>query len=176
MNESGCAPSQQIVPHKTPPAWSTFARGCEDTSSGTRGTCAKFGETCAPAAPAGFRQCVSHEDDLDCPSFTPYSEKHLFYGGADDSRDCSPCSCGAPTGSSCSASLSVYSDSACSTSILSNQIDSMGPHCFDLTAGSSLGSKSISTPTYTPGQCQAGGGDPTGSISAVMPSTFCCLP
>jgi hypothetical protein len=177
MTESGCAPSQQIVPHKTPPAWSTFARGCEDASGGTWGTCAEHGETCAPAAPAGFRQCVSHEGDRDCPSFTPYIEKHLFYGGADDSRDCSPCSCGAPTGSSCAASLSIYSDSACSTPLFSSlSIDSNAPACVDLPVGSALGSKSIGTPTYTPGQCQASGGAPTGSISPVQPSTFCCLP
>jgi hypothetical protein len=174
MTESGCTPQQQIVPHSGTITWSSFARACRGNGGG--GTCTEPGGMCVPPASKGFRRCVQVAGDLECPSYTPYTEKHTFYGGADDSRDCSPCSCGAPAGSSCSATLTIYTDGMCSAPILSKQIDSAGPHCDDLVAGSALGSKSISPPTYTAGQCQSSGGDPTGSISPVMPSTFCCLP
>ncbi len=31
-------------------------------------------------------------------------------------------------------------------------------------------------PIYTPGTCQASGGEPTGSVKPLDPFTFCCVP
>jgi hypothetical protein len=48
--------------------------------------------------------------------------------------------------------------------------------CADVPAGSALGSKSAGPTTYTPGACEASGGEPLGAAVPSQPVTFCCLP
>ena len=173
MHES-CAATVQVVPHDKPAVvWSTFARAC---TSGGNGSCAMLDETCAPTGPAGFRQCVLHEGDVDCPSFTPYSDKVVYYLGVDDTRGCSDCACSAPAGSTCSATLSIFSDHACGTVLDTASLNAATLLCHDVTPGSALGSKSMETATYVAGKCDATGGQPIGSATAAEPSTICCLP
>jgi hypothetical protein len=175
VTEGGCTPMQAPVQTNMPGLWNTFARDC---TSSAGGTCASTGETCAPTAPDGFEQCVFFlaEGDTDCPSasFSPYTEKHVFFGGANDMRQCSPCTCTSETGT-CSAMLSVYSDGACGSLLASDTITSTMPLCFGL-PDLALGSKSVGPVTYTPGTCQPSGGESMGSVVPLMPSTFCCLP
>src|SRR6185437_3705118 len=134
---------------------------------------------CVPVAPPGFATCIYQMGDNDCPdgAESPYTEKHVFYGGVDDTRACAACSCSPPSGSVCSAEVFVYADSACATvPSYAATITSTGAECHDLAPGAALGSKSSSAPTYTPGACQPSGGEPIGGVTAVVPSTFCCIP
>lgn len=173
VNESGCAPVTQPVPKGSPSTWATFARACTGTP---RGACASPAEMCSPVAPPGFRACVFTRGDLDCPSFSPYRDKHVFYEGLDDTRGCTPCTCGAPAGSTCSSLLSIYTDAACSALLDAITITSSTPQCHDLPPGSALGSKSAGPATYTPGACVPSGGEPVGAATPSQPVTFCCLP
>jgi hypothetical protein len=122
--------------------------------------------------------CIFHNGDVDCPSdpANVYTEKHVFYAGIDDTRGCAPCTCGAPAGSVCSASISIYQDNACTSPLDLATVTSAGPVCHDLPVGSALGSKSASAPTYTPGACLPAGGEPTGAATGDQPGTFCCIP
>jgi len=173
VKESGCAPVTQPVPENYPSNWATFARACEWAA---RGECATVGDLCSPVA-AGFRACVATPADVDCPANSPYTEKHVFYGGIDDTRGCTPCTCGAPAGSSCAGSISIFSDAACSALLLlDNAITSLAPSCHDLPTSPALGSKSAGPTTYTPGTCAPSGGEPLGTATPSGPVTFCCLP
>lgn len=174
LNESPCTPSQSTTP---PPAtWKTFVRGCRhlpyESCPDGPGLCNP-----APQPGSGFRICMFHNNDVDCPSFSPYSEKHVAYDDFMDTRACSPCTCGTPSGGKCSSAISIYADGACSTAPLVTPIvDSTGTTCLDLPAGTPLGSKSVAPASYSPGACQPGGGMPTGAATPTNPSTFCCLP
>src|SRR5262249_5711969 len=77
------------------------------------GACAT-GLFCVPPA-TGFHVCVAQQGDDDCPSST-YTEKHLAFAGVDDTRSCSVCTCGAPSGGKCTARISIYADDACASS------------------------------------------------------------
>jgi hypothetical protein len=173
VNDVGCASTQAPVT-KDPPTWGMSARVCRGAPFGA---CGNDGLVCSPSPAPGFHVCVYQMGIMDCtdPLLAPYTEKHVFYQKFHDTRDCSPCACGPPVGSACSTLIKTYSDSACSLEIDSAQIDSSGSLCHDVLAGSALGSKSASPPTYTPGTCQPSGG-PTGSAVQDQPQTFCCIP
>lgn len=157
---------------KLPYGWATVARTCRGATSGS---CGAPDEVCAPPAPAGFEQCLFQSGDADCP--VTYPVRHTFYSTFDDSRDCTPCACGAPVGSTCMTMLSTFTDGACSSPLSSNTIDATGPTCLDvMPSGQALGSKQASAPVYAPGVCQASGGQPVGNAVPAEPTTFCCLP
>ena len=173
--QESCAPVTPPIPKDHPSTWATFARACTWTP---RGDCPSLGDVCLPAAPVpdGFRVCVSHEGDVDCPSFGPYLDKHVFYEGVEDTRSCTPCACDPPVGSTCEALISVFEDGVCSSVVNVATATAAGPTCHDLPAGSALGSKSAGPATYTPGACAPSGGEPLGSAEPIGPVTFCCLP
>jgi hypothetical protein len=81
-------------------------------------------------------------------------------------------------GAECTASISVFSDAACSNALISGyEIHSNGATCraFDAPAAA-LGSKSIGPITYTPGTPPATvGGQSQGMAAPAGPVTFCCL-
>ncbi len=176
ISELGCTPMQGPVT-QDPPTWGLFARACE----GSAAVGCTNGNVCSPPMPsaAEFHTCVSQLGDNEC-SYTwdgPYTEKHLFYQGFQDNRSCSPCTCGSPAGASCTSEVTVYSDDHCmSPPVVSVLAGSEGPECLGVIPGSALGSKTASSPTYSPGACLPGGG-PAGSAEPVGPMmTFCCIP
>lgn len=174
LNERGCTPVLTPRGSTEDPGWHTFAFDC---TSSAGGTCPSTGETCTPTAPMGFRQCVTIEGDMDCPSasFNPYTEKHVFYTSATDTQACSACDCASAPGS-CSATLSLYANSTCSGAVLGAvTVTSDTPGCVTA-AGATVQSQSSGPATYTPGTCQPSGGVASGTVTPGEPSTFCCLP
>lgn len=174
VREDGCAPTQAPIT-TDPPSWGTFTRLCRGQPIGS---CADNGLVCSPSSAPGFRACVWRYGEFSCssPELAPYTEKHVFYDGYQDTRSCSACACDPPTGSTCSSKLSIYSDSGCATMpSYTLSIDSTGPLCDDLIPGAALGSKSATPPVYMPGVCQPTGG-PMGSAEPIGPSTLCCIP
>jgi len=138
--------------------------------------CANLGKICIPVAQPGFLVCIEHDGDVPCPTaFSPYADKHVFYATLQDTRGCSPCTCDAPMGSTCSAPVSVYTDGACAVLAYTAAVGSSGPACHALPSGSPLGSKAAGTATYAPGLCTPGGGVPMGAATPTEPSTYCCL-
>jgi hypothetical protein len=123
----------------------------------------------------GFSICVSLEGDdsvITCP--TQYPVRRVYYLAGEDDRGCSPCECSPPQGDSCSSLVSIYADDACSEPVGAVQAESSGPTCVSVPAGSPVGSKQASAPTYTPGMCQPSGGEMTGSVKPNHPYTICC--
>lgn len=176
LDETACGATQLPGPQDSPPTWSTYARSCRGIAPGS---CGNNAITCVPPNPAGFRVCVYRDGDRDCstPNLAPYTEKHVFFDGFHDLRTCSPCTCSPPAGGGCNGMVSLFSDDACSTSLVSDYlIDATKPACVDIVSGSALASKSATTPIYAPGACLPSGGEPMGSADPIGPSTLCCIP
>jgi hypothetical protein len=115
----------------------------------------------------------SNQDEVPCPP--RYPDRKIFFKGYDDTRDCSPCSCGPPVGSKCTSQISVYSNSTCS-GIPVLDVTHGDEGCYNMMDGVALGSKKASPPVYTPGTCEPSGGEPTGSAVETSPILVCCLP
>lgn len=176
VTETGCKPTQLPIPTDGPATWKTFARACRGFPLGT---CKHSGDVCVALPAPGFIMCVFQKGDNDCSDheLVPFTEKHVFYKGLQDTRSCTACTCGPAIGSVCAAEVSIYSDDACaSAAVVAVLADSNTPTCHDVMVGSGLGSKAASPPMYEPGACAPSGGEPMGSADPVNPATFCCIP
>jgi hypothetical protein len=173
LTEIACAPKTLPIPADV--TWQTAVYTC---SGQTYGRCADSGSVCVPRLPSHsteFTYCVSQQGDEGNPSCPmDYPKRYVFYVDAEDTRSCSACSCGPPQGSTCSSLITVYSDDLCSAPVASISATSADVMCVTTPAGSALGSKAATPPTYAPGSCQPGGGQVTGSIQPTAPHTFCC--
>jgi hypothetical protein len=132
---------------------------------------------CAPTDPA-FQSCIYQPADVvTCPP--SYPTRIAVAAGFNDQRACTPCGCDVTAGS-CTATLAVYGDTACSALLFARTIDSTMtamPPCEDVTPPGALGSKTLTGIKYTPGTCTPSGGEPTdGGVVATGVATFCCLP
>jgi hypothetical protein len=142
----------------------TRALVCSNTDGEEPGACANPGDTCALGKAAGFLYCILAGGDQACP--TPWPDKHLVFF---DFQECN-CSCGPPTGDTCTSTISVYSDSACMQPLGSAMVSSDQPDmCIDITPSSPLGSKSATPPIYQPVTCMP-------SETQSLPTTLCCQP
>jgi hypothetical protein len=174
---SACTPRRdQPVPIPDVQPWGTRAKAC---LGGAFTTCDAT-DLCMPAppepgqpSPDGFATCIYSPDDHPCPN--DYTEKHVFYEGLDDTRDCTPCGCGDATGASCTVMASIYSDDACRVPLASNPVSSTVAFCGVMPPGVGLGSKAAVITDVEPGTCAPSGGEPVGDVEPSEPSTVCCV-
>jgi hypothetical protein len=176
MFESECEPEQHDVPLAGSPTWGTFARAC--LGNGFTASCPDPSDYCAPTSeppPEGFSQCVHQGGDQTCPP--GYPNKYVFYNSATDLRECSACTCGDPKGGVCTTVVSLYEDAGCDdvAFISAATVNSMTSACLPIAATMTLKSKEAVPLGYTPGVCEARGGEPVGPVELLGPSTFCCL-
>ena len=143
---------------------STPAQICEGLNHVASGSCGDQSMICAYPKFDSFLTCIVKTGDVECPA--GWTEKHLVFGNA----NACGCICSTPSGDSCSATVTVYEDGACSNPLGSVMVSSEQPKaCVNVTAGSAFGSKSSTPPVYTAGTC-------TPSPTQTHPQTFCCLP
>lgn len=143
----------------------TAALGCSGMPSVAPGTCGDQAMVCAFPKADGFLTCITGTGDQTCPDGWP--TKHAVYL---NSQACG-CNCGPPVGDSCSATVTVYSDDACSQPLGSILVSSDQPKgCVDVTPGSAFKSKSSTPPVYKAGTCTPS------TFDEGEPLTFCCLP
>ena len=143
--------------------WSEGALVC----AGAAGLPACSGGVCAPvpASPLGAEHCVYKDgEEPGCP--LDYPNKTILYRGVNDTRSCSACNCGAPSGITCPTVISTFSNFDCSGA------------AYALAAGGCdngdyfAGAKFMNAPVG--GTCQSVGGQPSGSVSPALPLTICC--
>lgn len=135
-------------------------------------------QACLPKPTGSFEPgvCIAKLGDDDCPA--PFDLKFSFSDPADavDDRDCSACTCDAPTGSTCAASVGIYSDNTthtCNTLLTTVTAGS----CVNIAGNPAVYSKKLTvTQPPTGGSCAptAGGGQPIGSVTLGQPTTVCC--
>jgi hypothetical protein len=169
-----CTPSIATLADAGAPAFTESALACEN---GAPFPPACNGMVCAPRAAdaPGVLSCIFQPGINDCPA--PYAKQVVVAMGFEDRRGCAPCACGA-SGSSCAATLSIFSDDACtSKDPLALALTGAGPACADLPdAGAPLGSKRIDSLVLDAGACAPSGGEPTDSgVTLTDAATFCCL-
>lgn len=171
---ASCAPLD-TDPTPTPATWGQFARECRGAPPGA----CDNDQLCAPPPAPGFHRCVSLMGAYDCtaPLFAPYTQPYVFYAGLQDTRTCAPCGCDAPSGSSCAARISLFSDGACtSPAIDGGSVGTTAPLCVDLAAGATPSITLAMQPIEAHGACQPSGGDGGGAAIGLGPTTFCCMP
>jgi hypothetical protein len=124
-------------------------------------------------------QCTYREGVHEqCPDNYQYARHVLYPKKPIDDRGCSACECGAPMASACLGGLRLSMGSACGTDLVTLQVASTGPLCYNfLTPGKAIGSKAIVNREYVPGVCAVSGGESVGSAAADVANavTFCCM-
>jgi hypothetical protein len=156
-------------------SWKDKALACAPLDVG--GGCGS--EVCAPVpeAPFGAELCIHKLGDNACPAGFP--QKITYFTGAQDTRTCTDCLCGAPTGGTCSGTVVLGTNASCSVDVVTiPQVNTCGPLPEDPTpppppymesrsarfdAGIAFG-----------GSCGSTGGTPSGTVTGVSPITFCC--
>jgi hypothetical protein len=110
--------------------------------------------------------------DVPCPAGSSYGAKHVYYGGFDEGRSCSACTCATVGAGSCNGQLNLYSGGDCSGSTQNLQA-SFGACTSILAATRSV---ELNYLTLTEPACAPSGGVARGSATATNPTTICCAP
>ncbi len=166
-----CTPSGGVATAASP-TWGSQARACP---VGPSGTCSG-GRLCIPAPPASSAVCVMAQGAVTTCPVGYSSGPQIFYGGLDDTRGCTPCTC-AVSGVTCtiaSPAIGAFDSPACSGS---PAVPLSAPSaCTSL--GTSLFLELLATPAPSgTGSCStSGGGMPTGMATGANAMSFCCLP
>jgi hypothetical protein len=171
----GSCAGQGGTPTKPPVAWAILGKACGEAPFG--GGCGS-GNVCQPIAQPPFLNglCIYKGGENSCPP-GEFSESHIFYQDVTDTRDCSSCQCGAPAGSTCKASLSLFSEqfaNSCMNKVATFDAGS----CTNLSGNPGVfGRSAVITEPPSGGSCGVtGGGQPTGSLTPANATTFCCIP
>ncbi|MDP9152088.1 MAG: hypothetical protein M3O36_19360 [Myxococcota bacterium] len=153
------------------PSWRNTVRLCTSVGAAdSPGGCTAAGAQCV-ADPAPFGSvCVSHAGAVSpCPPGYAANPPMVVYSGSLDQRGCTGCSCGGPTGASCSGSVSLYAGPACGV-----PTSQSGPACSPYALNPKPGS-ARATYTLTAGSCSvASQPTPTGTVVPTGPTTVCC--
>lgn len=172
----GSCAAQGGTPDLPAAAWSLAGKACGDAPVGAG---CGMGKVCQPKAEAPFFTglCVFKGGDNSCPAGSPFSQNHLFYEDLTDTRACSTCTCGAPTGSTCDATITIYGDQAVNTCTTAVTTFPAGG-CGNISGNPYVnGRKATITQPPTGGGCApAGNSTPSGALTPSNATTFCCIP
>jgi hypothetical protein len=108
--------------------------------------------------------CIWQEGDVDC-NVPGFPVKSLLHTGFSDGRDCSDCSCGAPSGI-CSADVTYRSGDTCN---LGNVGSGQAGDCVDVEFA-----RGANVTFFDTFSCDASAVSPTGSVVGEGPITTCC--
>jgi hypothetical protein len=127
------------------------------------------GTICAPLADSPFaatNHCVVRTGSWMCPAGYPI--KRTLYDGTKgtDTRSCSACSCGSPTGD-CSVDLEAYTGTTCTGA---PSVTSAPAACSTFTQSTRF----IPGAPQVAATCAPSGGTPVGSFVPADPTTVCC--
>lgn len=161
-------PGGDCLPVKTGPVsiqGDSPALMCSGIPSVAPGTCGDQSMVCAFPNEPGFLTCITRPGDQQCPDGWPV--RHLIFL---NDQACG-CRCDSATGASCSATMTVYEDGACTQALGSVMVSSGQPKgCVDVTPGSAFASMSSTPPVYKAGTCTPQ------MFTQGQHLTACCLP
>lgn len=157
--------ASELIP---PVAWDGAIRSCRVPE--TPLSCNDGAGVCLSPAPEGFESawCIYKQGDVECPG-GDFGNKFVFNTNAMDTRECSSCSCGT-AGTSCNEGvIQLFDDIDCAGMPSQELPIDGGGACTVISADSFAATFSDGPPcpvTSIP--------EPTGSVEAVGPFTFCC--
>ncbi len=125
----------------------------------------------SPGAPFASELCIYRPGDVACPA-GDYAARFLRYGAYEDSRECSECECGAPSGGSCDAGILFSNTNTCVEDYLTLPMPGSGG-CTTLW-GSTPSSGVLEVYDVAGAACAASGGEGQGEVMPADPVTFCC--
>lgn len=174
-----CQPSVNSPLFDVKTSWKIAALGCHGNTEAQSCGTDSLKMYCVNDPGPAWLQCTYREGVHDtCPDNYQYARHVLYPKEPIDNRGCSACECGAPMGSACMGSLSLFADGSCGVELVKNLIASTGDTCFDVQPpGIGFGSKRISNQSYLPGICSTSGGEAIGNATAdaTKAVTFCCM-
>lgn len=156
---SSCAP--QATEAIDAPSWDRHVRSC-----GTAAGDACDGGTCFPGVPADHSMCIWVEGEAACPA-GPWTQVLVTYAEAIDGRDCTACTCGAPTGS-CGGDAYLTNNGCAGNAVLVDVMPAGG--CGDV--GSATHGMWV---PEVDASCAPSGGALSGEIAVEGAVTYCCL-
>ncbi len=133
-----------------------------------------------PTLPFYDTVCIHRSGNQSCPS-GPYSDKLLYYQGANDTRGCINCGCLDPVGTTCVGTLKLYTDTMCTVDeVTLTSVSQCAPLSPDPTPPPppymSLRSVRYDGVPSGAGSCSSVPGSSFGSASPSDPVTICCVP
>lgn len=142
----------------------TRVKYCTTSTYVPGGACPSLDQLCTFNKVEGFDVCLYSDGDTPCPESWPV--KHRYFT---DARACT-CECGDAVGDSCSTTVTLFADDACTQPIGSAPVTTEDSAvCANVPPGSTLGSKATAPLTYHAGTC-------TPKLTKSVVSTLCCLP
>ncbi len=172
-----CEP--QVVATLPDATWNTELKACGAVQSAEAGGCEDPLDRCVPAAelstPYGSERCVYQygvPPTDGCPAAYPRGPS-ILYSDIEDTRQCTGCTCGSPTGGTCTGTIAIHERARCDGT----------PQTYTLGLGCQLLSLPTSTATTIsadfvvsePGICSVQSqGELTGNVSGTQPLTLCC--
>ena len=168
-----CTPSTEVSTIAQV-AWGTYGDACGGEAMATKGCGAMHLCLPRPGAPFQITLCIQKGGDNACVG--AFTKKHLFYASASDTRACTGCACGTPAGSTCSATVTLYSTPGCNagTSVATLHPTSQAGDCKPLAANPYVGGRQAVFTAPVGGTCPPSGGQPVGVATPQSPTTFCC--
>jgi hypothetical protein len=165
-------------------SFSELSRVCT-TTSGPGGGCAP-GLVCVGRPPSGFHgACVfkSVSGAAVCPA--GFGQAHVTMPSATsvtDTRGCTACSCGSPTGASCAGAATFYSAPGCTDDAGASDAGAASLtltadgvcHGVLLDASLPVASIALDASVASQGTCTPSGGEPTGSVTPTNETLYCC--
>lgn len=122
-----------------------------------------------------FSACIMHDGDEVCPEGWNGS-RQVLYEFVDDTRECTPCGCDAPSGGTCQVKFRTFADASCSgENAAADVYASMMSACHDYMPGVALASKTAEILDYTKGSCAPTGGELKGDVMLSGQVTVCCF-
>jgi hypothetical protein len=118
-----------------------------------------------PPLPFGSRHCIARAGAHACP--TPFAQGFELYGGTQDTRSCSACTCDGPKGFLCSSTVTKYTEKGCAGT---------GSAVSNCSSFSTVGSVFATAILNGKGSCAAVGGVAAGTVEKTDLTTVCCLP
>jgi hypothetical protein len=147
-----------------------YAQGC--TGGTAPGAC-----TSGVCVPSGNAVCVWQAGTPTCPNGYPVAT--TVYGGLNDGRSCTPCTCGTTTPGTCQSTVNLYAAADCSGGPAMMKLSGVGPNCQNdpscLVFGAPIMSAVLSPGSPSPATCGSpAGGTLTGKATGTKPTTVCC--
>ena len=164
-----CTPNSSVS--AAPVTYAGQGELCSTTSS-PGGACPNGGSCVTP--PQGSSLCIVHSGSVACPAgFT--NPAHTVGTGIADSRGCTACTCGGISGTCANQSLTLFTDSTCTTGAESVEANGM---CNDFPGPNGGGAPTYDAYEYTAvvGEegCTASSVSAQGSVTLTGVETVCC--
>ncbi|WP_437665503.1 hypothetical protein [Sorangium sp. So ce1182] len=124
-------------------------------------------------APTLSAVCYPPQENGEC--WKGYERKFVF-PMINDARQCSPCSCGAPRGGSCTAKITLYQDPYCVSEVVTEYVSEHDNPVCTRTTNASLESMRASFTQNEPGMCAPSTDSKivSGSLESGVTRVLCC--